>query len=76
MLRSHAPIAFDFDASSPTYFGSKLEDLVGLFPARSNRIVDLFRHPHHAADLMSARLFNVLAVPSGMDVETICAPAQ
>lgn len=77
MLRTHPLIAFEFDASSPTYFGYKPEDLVGLFHAQDYRIVDLFGHPHETAtDLMSAPLWNFLAIPEGMDAETICAPAR
>ncbi len=44
---------------------------------RSYRIVDLVWHPHDsAADLMPALVWNFLAVPPGMDIETICASAR
>jgi hypothetical protein len=77
ILRNGPLVAFEFDSTAPVYFGYKPESLVDLFHARGYRIVDLFGHPHdNAADLMSAPLWNFLAVPSGMDIETICAPAR
>lgn len=77
LLRRRPLMAFEFDPNSTRYFNFTAEDLVGLLDGYGYAITDLFGHPHTTgANMMTAPLWNFMAVPVGMDVQAICAPAR
>ncbi|HVK82294.1 MAG TPA: FkbM family methyltransferase, partial [Verrucomicrobiae bacterium] len=77
ILKARPLIAFEFDPTSPTYFKYTPEDFAGLFHAHDYLITDLFGHAHDSgAELMAAPLWNFLAIPRGMDVQALVAPAR
>lgn len=77
-LLKHRPvIVFEFDETAPPAFNFSPSDLLDLFERNRLKVFDLFGFPVESPDaLMSARVWNFVAVPTELDGAAITAPAR
>lgn len=77
VLKHRPVIVFEFDDTAPPAFNFSPSDFLDLFAHNRLKVFDLFGFPVESPDaLMTARVWNFVAVPTEIDGMAITAPAR